>query len=273
MRLAGRLMGWLIALIAAAALHLLAFQVWPEREETALLAGGRAQLQLGLDQAARRSAPAPAEPDVEAHQEPQARPEAAPASSPAPEPEPEPEVTQADAFIPEHVEPAQPEPEPRREVASDPVAAPDPAPEAPPDSPDRADPLPHGARATSQEDAERQDVEAGPEQEEDGQQARVGEKDAPNEAQQAGNAASDNYAGEVMRHLSRVRRPRASGPGAALVSFTVAPDGSLERVSIATSSGSGRFDRDAVRMIERAAPFPQPPPGVNRDFTIEIEGQ
>ena len=264
MRLAGRLMGWLIALIAAAALHLLAFQVWPEREETALLAGGRAQLQLGLDQAARRSAPAPAEPDVEAHQEPQARPEAAPASSPAPEPEPEPEVTQADAFIPEHVEPAQPEPEPRREVASDPVAAPDPA----PDNPDRADPLPPGARATSQEH-----VEAGPEQEEDGQQARVGEEHAPNEAQQAGNAASDSYAGEVMRHLSRVRRPRASGPGAALVSFTVAPDGSLERVSIAISSGSGRFDRDAVRMIERAAPFPEPPPAVNRDFTIEIEGQ
>ncbi|MFP4131921.1 MAG: hypothetical protein ACLFVF_07390, partial [Thiohalospira sp.] len=57
---------------------------------------------------------------------------------------------------------------------------------------------------------------------------------------EAGNAASDTYAGEVMRHLSRVRRPSASGPGSAFVSFTVAPSGELESIEISESSGSSR---------------------------------
>ena len=89
----------------------------------------------------------------------------------------------------------------------------------------------------------------------------------------AGNAAEMNYAGEVMRHLSRVRRPRASSPGSAFVSFTLTADGHIEDVSISQRSGSGRFDRDAINVVKRAAPYPEPPLGVNRTFVVEIEGQ
>ena len=88
----------------------------------------------------------------------------------------------------------------------------------------------------------------------------------------AGNAASTNYAGEVMRHLSKFKRPNASGPGATRIKFTIGTSGELESIEIFESSGSRRFDRDALKFVERAAPFPPPPPGVNRTFTIEIEG-
>lgn len=88
-----------------------------------------------------------------------------------------------------------------------------------------------------------------------------------------GNAASNNYAGKVMQHLGGFRRPNAVGPGSAFVSFTVAANGRLGSSSISKSSRSARFDRDALKMVRRAAPFPKPPPGVNREFSVEIEGQ
>lgn len=87
-----------------------------------------------------------------------------------------------------------------------------------------------------------------------------------------GNAASTNYAGLVMQHLSKVRRPRASSPGSAFVSFTIDFQGQLEELRIAKSSRSARFDRDALKVVRRATPFPVPPPGVNRSFSVEIEG-
>ena len=87
-----------------------------------------------------------------------------------------------------------------------------------------------------------------------------------------GNAASTNYAGLVMQHLSKVRRPRASSPGSAFVSFTIGQRGELEDIRISRSSRSARFDRDALKVVRRAAPFPAPPPGVNRSFSVEIEG-
>nr|WP_321360626.1 TonB family protein [uncultured Hyphomonas sp.] len=88
----------------------------------------------------------------------------------------------------------------------------------------------------------------------------------------SGRAASTNYAGLVMQHLSKVRRPRASSPGSAFVSFTIGQDGELEDIRIAKSSRSSRFDRDALKVVRRAAPFPVPPPGVNCSFSVEIEG-
>ncbi|MEO0550444.1 MAG: energy transducer TonB [Pseudomonadota bacterium] len=89
---------------------------------------------------------------------------------------------------------------------------------------------------------------------------------------QIGNAAFDNYAGEVMRHLSRVRRPRASSPGSAFVRFQLDETGRLMDIEISKSSGSRRFDRDALKVVERAEPYPPPPIGIARTFTVEIEG-
>jgi len=266
-----RLAAWLLALVLAAAAHLAAFQLFPQREETVLQAGGRVQLQLGLDQVAVRRGPEP----TDSLEDRQAEPETPAAPDPAPELTPEPELVSPveDASIPDPESKPQPAPEPDLQPAPEPE--PEPEPEADPASA----PEPYTAETPEDEDARQDeadrpaDAETGPEQDEAGSQARQGDDDVEDDAAQAGNAASENYAGEVLRHLSQMRRPRASGPGTARVAFTIALDGSLERVDIVESSRSRRFDREAVRMIERAAPFPQPPAGVNRDFTIEIEGR
>ena len=99
------------------------------------------------------------------------------------------------------------------------------------------------------------------------------ETDTETVAAALGNAASTNYAGKVMQHLSRVRRPRASSPGSAIVVFKIDYHGQISAISISKSSGSSRFDRDALKVVERAAPFPVPPKGVRRDFTVEIKGR
>ncbi|RKF16827.1 TonB family protein [Roseovarius spongiae] len=92
-------------------------------------------------------------------------------------------------------------------------------------------------------------------------------------AKASGNAAASNYPGLVMRRIARVPRPRADGRGAAVVAFRINAGGGLAGVSIARSSGSAQLDRAALRMIRRAAPFPPPPAGAQRSFTINIEGR
>ncbi|WP_138933625.1 energy transducer TonB family protein [Roseovarius arcticus] len=91
--------------------------------------------------------------------------------------------------------------------------------------------------------------------------------------QATGNAAASNYPGTVMRKISRVPRPRSTSRGTAVVAFTVAASGALGGVRIASSSGSAQLDRAALSMIQSAAPFPQPPPGAQRSFTINIKGR
>ncbi|SFJ69606.1 energy transducer TonB family protein [Celeribacter neptunius] len=88
-----------------------------------------------------------------------------------------------------------------------------------------------------------------------------------------GNAAVSNYPGQVMRRLSRVSRPRVSARGAALVSFRLASSGALAGLSIARSSGSAELDRAALDVVQRAAPFPPPPAGARRAFSVEIKGR
>ncbi|UXX82385.1 energy transducer TonB [Roseovarius pelagicus] len=89
----------------------------------------------------------------------------------------------------------------------------------------------------------------------------------------AGNAAASNYPGLVMKKISRVSRPRAASKGTAVIAFSIAPSGALARVSVARSSGSAQLDQAAAQMIRRAAPFPAPPAGARRDFSISIKGR
>jgi len=98
--------------------------------------------------------------------------------------------------------------------------------------------------------------------------------DTLNDANSAapGNAAESNYKGLVMQHLSRQRRPRASSPGSAFVEFRISPRGAVKSISISRSSGSSRFDREAIIVVKKAAPYPKPPVGVNTMFTVEIAG-
>ncbi|MDX8350493.1 TonB family protein [Cognatiyoonia sp. IB215446] len=93
------------------------------------------------------------------------------------------------------------------------------------------------------------------------------------QAATAGNAAASNYPGEVMQRITRIGRPRVRASGIAVVRFSIAANGGLAGVSIVQSSGSARLDRAAMQVIQRAAPFPPPPPGAKRSFSIRIEGR
>ena len=91
--------------------------------------------------------------------------------------------------------------------------------------------------------------------------------------QTAGNAAASNYPGLVMRRLSRAGKPRVNSNGTAVVAFTIAANGGLTSVSLARSSGSSALDQAALQLVRRAGPFPTPPTGARRSFSIQIEGR
>lgn len=86
----------------------------------------------------------------------------------------------------------------------------------------------------------------------------------------SGNAAVSNYPGKVMRKLARAQKIR--GAGKARVSFKIASNGGLASTSLRNSSGSPAFDKAALRAVQRAAPFPPPPAGAERSFSILISG-
>ncbi|MGP6087522.1 energy transducer TonB family protein [Antarctobacter jejuensis] len=89
----------------------------------------------------------------------------------------------------------------------------------------------------------------------------------------SGNAAASNYPGVVMRKLSRARRPNVNARGKAVVSFTIGANGGLVSVSLSGSSGSSALDRGAVQVVRNAAPFPRPPSGARRSYSVEIKGR
>ncbi|GGX67051.1 hypothetical protein GCM10007385_40150 [Tateyamaria omphalii] len=108
----------------------------------------------------------------------------------------------------------------------------------------------------------------------DGTAARAAPKATGNAvAARAGTAAASNYPGEIMRKLQRARRPRVGDRGVATVSFRIASNGGLSAVSVARSSGSRDLDNAAMQVIRGAAPFPAPPPGAQRSFSIQIKGR
>lgn len=88
-----------------------------------------------------------------------------------------------------------------------------------------------------------------------------------------GNAAVSNYPGQVMRKISRTRRPRAGQRGSAVVAFNVSANGGLASVQIVRSSGNSQIDRAALQHIRRAAPFPPPPQGAQRRFQVRYDSR
>ncbi|PIE12791.1 MAG: hypothetical protein CSA68_12205 [Rhodobacterales bacterium] len=93
---------------------------------------------------------------------------------------------------------------------------------------------------------------------------------AGNRSSRAGNAAVSNYPGKVMRKIQRTRKERAPARGKAVVGFRVSASGAASSVRIVRSSGSAAVDRIALRHVRRASPFPKPPPGAQRSFTVTI---
>ena len=99
----------------------------------------------------------------------------------------------------------------------------------------------------------------------------TGKRQAAASAQ--GNAAASNYPGQVMRRISRAGKPRVRTTGTATISFAISSNGGLASVSVARGSGSAALDRAAVSVIRKAAPFPRPPAGARRQYSIKIKGQ
>lgn len=62
----------------------------------------------------------------------------------------------------------------------------------------------------------------------------------------------------------------ASAQGVVLISFTIAPNGNVVGIRISQSSGHSVLDQAALATINHASPFPPPPSGAPRLFTVPI---
>jgi protein TonB len=90
---------------------------------------------------------------------------------------------------------------------------------------------------------------------------------------QSNSRAVSRYPGQVQRRLSRTRRARINVRGEARVTFSIAPSGALASVSISRSSGNAELDAAALDHVRRAAPFPAPPAGAQRRYTVPFAGR
>jgi periplasmic protein TonB len=86
---------------------------------------------------------------------------------------------------------------------------------------------------------------------------------------QTSQAALADYPPSVRAHLAHHQRPSV-GQGRSLVAFAVDGRGRLTRVSVVRGSGSAMLDREATSMVRRASPFPAPPDGTPKTFTVLI---
>jgi len=75
-----------------------------------------------------------------------------------------------------------------------------------------------------------------------------------------GNALS--YAAQVRAEVARKKPPSSGHHGTAQVSFGIGRDGALSYVRLSQSSGNASQDQAALKAVEDAAPFGEPPPGV-----------
>ncbi|MVO14699.1 energy transducer TonB [Parasedimentitalea huanghaiensis] len=134
--------------------------------------------------------------------------------------------------------------------------------EAKPQPKPKPKPRGNGANTTAQGTADGQSNSPGG-------QARTN----PSTSKVQGNAAASNYSGTVRRKIHRAKRQRVNIKGVALVSFNIAPNGSISGARVARSSGSAKLDRIALSQVRRASPFPPPPPGARTSYSVEIKGK
>ena len=86
----------------------------------------------------------------------------------------------------------------------------------------------------------------------------------------AGNAAAANYGGKVMRKIQRTRKERTGANGKTVVGFKVSSSGAATSVRVLRGSGSAKLDSIALRHVRRSSPFPKPPKGARRSFSVTI---
>lgn len=77
-----------------------------------------------------------------------------------------------------------------------------------------------------------------------------------------GNGNITNYKGKVRRKIARRFNPKTKpAKRDAVVSFTIASNGSAKSIHLARSSGNAKLDRAALSAVKRASPFPSLPSG------------
>jgi colicin import membrane protein len=58
--------------------------------------------------------------------------------------------------------------------------------------------------------------------------------------------------------------------GHVVIAFSIDDKGQPQNVAVVRPSGEADLDEEALAMIGRAAPFPAPPVGAQRDFAVDI---
>lgn len=75
---------------------------------------------------------------------------------------------------------------------------------------------------------------------------------------------------ELARRFPPEARARGAH-GAATVAFLLDVTGNVVKVKLMRSSGDAALDVESLAMVVRAAPFPPPPPGAEREFAIVVD--
>ena len=99
-----------------------------------------------------------------------------------------------------------------------------------------------------------------------------------NEAAGGGSATADelqNYLADVIRRVDRAKRyPRreaaARAQGIVVLRLALAPDGTIQQLSMLAPSAYDGLNREALAAVRRAAPFPQAPPTGNDTIRLQL---
>lgn len=78
------------------------------------------------------------------------------------------------------------------------------------------------------------------------------------------------YMDQVFLHIEQVPRDRVSGEGRVRIRFVIDEAGTLISAGVQRPSGNSAIDAMALDIIERASPFPEPPPFADRQFDFEF---
>jgi colicin import membrane protein len=74
---------------------------------------------------------------------------------------------------------------------------------------------------------------------------------------------------ERAKHYPETAMERGAR-GAAVIGFTLDSDGKIVDLQLLQSSGEADLDVESLALVDRAAPFPLPPPGAQRSFSAEV---
>jgi protein TonB len=85
----------------------------------------------------------------------------------------------------------------------------------------------------------------------------------------------DAYKSEIVARINAAKRypeeARERGArGVAVVAFSISASGALGGASLQRTSGDSALDGDALATVRRAAPFPAPPLGAPRAYTVGL---